>query len=147
MAESRNSFDPIGKWNTLQKLSKGHPIAIAIQSHQEQALSHVVNNPPNKRNQAPEKMRFVHNDDVKPEDLTILKFIQCRNANARRSPIVVCDDIVFVAVPDITRMLDNENTTTDTDVPRDNAENARGFARKHGANDEVKRHLLKTCAS
>ena len=147
MAKSRNSFDPIGKWNALQKFSKRHAIAVAVKSHQKEALSHLIHNAPNKRNQPSEKMRFIHDDHIKFADLTILHLVQCRNANAGCSPIIVCDDIVFVTVPDIARMLDNENATTDADVPRDDAENARGLARKHRANDEIKRHLRETRAS
>ena len=147
MAESCNSFDPIGKWNALQKFSKRHAIAVPIQPHQKEALSHFVYNAPNKRNQPSEKMCFVHDDDIKFADLTVLHLVQRRNPNARSSPIVVCDDIVFVAVPNITRMFDNENAATDADVARDDAENTRGFARKHRANDEVERHLRETRAS
>jgi hypothetical protein len=102
MAESCNSFHPIGKWNTLQKLSERHPIAIAIQSHQKEALTHLIHNAPNKRNRPSEKMRFVHDDHIKSYELRISDFVERRNANARRSPIVVRDDIVFVAVPNIT---------------------------------------------
>jgi len=147
MAEGCNPFHPIGKWNTLQKLSERHPIAIAIQSYQEQALSHVVNNPPNKRNQAPEKMRFVYDDHVKSKDLTILNFVQGRDPNARGSPIIVRNDVVFLSIAVIARVLDNQNTTTDADVPRNNAKNTRRLTRKHRANHEIKRHLRKTRAS
>ncbi len=76
MAESCNSFDPIGKWNALQKFSKRHAIAVPIQPHQKEALSHLVYNAPNKRNQPSEKMRFVHDDDIKSNKLRVSDFIE-----------------------------------------------------------------------
>lgn len=147
MAKCRNPFYPIRKRDALQKFPKRHAIAVSVQSHQKEALLHVIHNPPNKGNKPSEKVRFVDDDNVEPNKLCILDFIQGPNLNARSSPIIVRDDVVFIAIPTIACMFDNKNTTTNADVTRDDAENTRRLARKHRANDEVKRHLLKTCAS
>jgi hypothetical protein len=134
-----DALHPIGKWNTLQEFPKGSAIGVSIQAYQEETSVIVFDHLFRKVYQSGKEVGFIDDDDLIAFQTN---FIQILYPNTRDSPLVVRDHVVFVTVTDVTRMFDNQHTHSQTSIAGNNTQNAGGFSREHGTNDDIKRHYV-----
>jgi hypothetical protein len=64
MAERRESQDSVGKGDTLKNLAERPAMDVSVQSHDIEVLLQGLYNILNERNECPEELGFVYDDDL-----------------------------------------------------------------------------------
>jgi hypothetical protein len=84
---------------------------------------------------------FVEDDNCEPQDVFVAHVVQRLNALARDTALVMRNDVIFDSIPAVVCVLEDKDSLSNARVPRHDAEDARGLARKHGTQNNVERHL------
>jgi hypothetical protein len=130
-AKGREFFHPVRQGNTLEKVAlEGAAVGVSVESHESEVLLVRVDHPLHKGNQPLEKLSFIHDENLEPEDILESNVVQVAHCDTRSSLVVVRGNLVR-AVTSVIGMLNDENGHVQRGIPGKDAEDPRGLARKH----------------